>query len=482
MLFNSIEFAFFLPAVLLAYYLVPVSLRWLFLLAASCFFYAAFIPAYLLILVALIVIDYTAALLIERSEGRSRRLIFLVSLLATASCLFSFKYLNFFNTNLKDLAELIGWNYSPKFFHWILPVGLSFHTFQSLSYVIEVFRGRQKAERHPGYYALYVMFFPQLVAGPIERAGHLLPQLRRPEALDGEGAAEGLRRIAWGFFMKCAVADNLVYYVNHVYNDPRGFGGLTLAMAAVFFSFQVYGDFAGYSNIAIGTARLFGIRMRENFDRPFFARSTSDLWRRWHMSLTAWFKDYLYEPMGRCGGLAGSRWFRVMVVFLVSGLWHGANWTYVIWGALNGCFMLIGSATRDFREALVDRAGGARHPVALAAIRSLITFGLFTVALIFFRARSVSDAVYMITHLFAPGPPVLDQLLLSMPISLLVMALSGIALLLVAEGCSPPGSSGMGVVTGRSPFFRWSVYVLLTAYMTLFMYAGDQKPFIYFDF
>jgi alginate O-acetyltransferase complex protein AlgI len=482
MLFNSIEFAFFLPAVLALHYLTPAPWRWLPLLAASCFFYAAFIPAYLLILAALIVIDYIAALLIERSEGRARRLIFLVSVLATASCLFSFKYLNFFNTNLRDLAELIGWNYSPKFFNWVLPVGLSFHTFQSLSYVIEVYRGRQKAERHPGYYALYVMFFPQLVAGPIERAGHLMPQLRMPEALDGAGAAEGLRRIAWGFFMKCAVADNLAYYVNHVYNDPRAFGGLSLLTAAVFFSFQVYGDFAGYSNIAIGTARLFGIRLRENFDRPFFAHSTGELWRRWHMSLTSWFRDYLYEPLGNRSGAVGSRWFRVMAVFLISGLWHGANWTYVLWGALNGCFILAGSATRQWRETWNARIWGSSFPRARAAARSLITFTLFTVALIFFRARTVSDAVHMITHLFAPGPPLHEQIFLKMPVWWLLIAVSGVLILLAAEGLVGIGDPKRGGIAARGPAARWSAYILLTAYMMLFIYTGAEKPFIYFDF
>src|SRR4030066_714116 len=292
MLFNSFSFLIFFPTVTVLYFLIPHRYRWFFLLTASCIFYMAFIPIYILVLALTIVIDYTAGLLIEKAEGEKRRWFLIMSIVSTCGVLFIFKYFNFFNANLSQLARFLHWNYSIESLSLILPIGLSFHTFQSLSYVIEVYRGNFKAERHFGIYALYVMFYPQLVAGPIERPGNLLHQFYEKHTYDDQRAMDGLKLMLWGFFKKVVIADKLALIVDQVYQDPPQFTGIPLIAAALFFGIQVYCDFSGYSDIAIGSAQAMGFRLMDNFNRPFHSTSMTEFWRRWHVSLMTWFRDF----------------------------------------------------------------------------------------------------------------------------------------------------------------------------------------------
>ena len=332
MLFNSMSFFVFFGLVTPTYFLLPHRFRWLLLLAASCVFYMAFVPVYLLILLFTIIVDYFAGLLIHGSTGKTRKLWLVASIVSNVGVLFFFKYFNFFNENLTHLAEFLNWQYSIRSLQILLPIGLSFHTFQAMSYTIEVYYGRQQPEKHFGIYALYVMFYPQLVAGPIERPQNLLPQFREVHSFDPYRVSLGLSRMIWGLFKKVVIADRLVYLVDVVYVHPGYYDGLSLFTATIFFAFQIYCDFSGYCDIALGAAQVMGFHLMENFEQPYFSRSISEFWRRWHISLSTWFKDYLYIPLGGNRLTLVRTWGNLAIVFLVSGLWHGANWTYIVWG------------------------------------------------------------------------------------------------------------------------------------------------------
>jgi alginate O-acetyltransferase complex protein AlgI len=409
MLFNSAAFLIFFPVVTTAYFLLPHRFRWMLLLAASCYFYMAFIPKYILILAVTITVDYFAGLGLERFEGRTKRWVLISSILTNIGMLAFFKYFNFANENLAALANFIGWNYPIQSLAIILPIGLSFHTFQSLSYTIEVYRGRQKAERHFGYLALYVMYYPQLVAGPIERPQNILHQLHTEHHFDYPRVTDGLKRMAWGMFKKVVVADRMVQFVNPVYSNPTNYDGPALVLATLAFAIQIYCDFSGYSDIALGSAQVMGVRLMKNFDHPYFARSISDFWRRWHISLSTWFRDYLYIPLGG-SRVSKPRWaFNLFITFLISGLWHGANWTYIIWGALHGSYFVLSTLTEPFWGRLSMLTRLDQLPRLKAALAMSVTFSLVTFAWIFFRAASLSDALYITRHLVSGWPSYLAQ-------------------------------------------------------------------------
>ena len=332
MLFNSINFIFFFIIVTFLYFALKHKYRWFLLLGSSCYFYMAFVPIYILILGFTIVIDYFAGIFLETSRGKKKRLFLLASLIANIGVLCIFKYYNFLNTNLSILLHGAGYQNPIPYLSILLPIGLSFHTFQAMSYTIEVYRGNQKAERNFGIYALYVMFYPQLVAGPIERPQNLIHQFYEKHTFDYSRVVAGLKLMLWGLFKKIVIADRLAIYVNAVYNNPTHHSGITLILATVFFAFQIYCDFSGYSDIAIGAAKIMGFKLMTNFNRPYFSRNISEFWKRWHISLSTWFKDYLYISLGG-RRVSIPRWyFNLLFVFLVSGLWHGANWTFLIWG------------------------------------------------------------------------------------------------------------------------------------------------------
>lgn len=379
MLFNSIEFLIFFPAVTVLYFLFPHRFRWLHLLIASCIFYIAYLPAYILILFLLIIIDYSAGLWIEKT--RHKKLWLILSIAANIGLLGFFKYYNFFAANINDLSG------SALLLHrWVLPIGLSFHTFQSLSYTIEVYRGNQRAERHLGYYALYVMFYPQLVAGPIERPGHLLPQLRARHHFSMQHLYEGLRLMAWGFFKKTVIADRLAEYVDAVFRDTASMNAANIWLGVIFFAIQIYADFSGYCDIALGSARCMGFDLAINFNRPYQALNVREFWRRWHISLSSWFRDYVYIPLGgNRKGLARKN-FNILLTFILSGLWHGAGWTFLIWGFLHGLYVLIYDR---FKRVI---GSTKRHRV----LSWVITAVAICFAWIFFRAPSLADALLVI--------------------------------------------------------------------------------------
>lgn len=412
MLFNSLEFLIFFPTVTALYFLLPHGYRWSMLLLASCIFYMWFIPAYILILFFTITIDYAAAIYIEDATGRRRRTYLVVSILSTCAALFVFKYYDFFNANFAAMAAFLGLKYPLPALELILPIGLSFHTFQSLSYVIEVYRGRQRAERHFGLYALYVMFFPQLVAGPIERPQNLLHQFRIQHRFEYQRAVNGLKLMAWGLFKKVVVADRVAAVVTAVYGTPEGFSGLPLLLATLLFAVQIYCDFSGYSDIAIGSARVLGVDLMANFRRPYAARTIPEFWQRWHISLSTWFRDYVFLPVAyRLSAAAkADRWLGVetttwayagatAVTMLLAGLWHGANWTFVIWGAALGACLVAAALTRRLRKRVVRVTGLGRVPVVHDTFRLALTFSTVCLAWVFFRAETLADALLILERM-----------------------------------------------------------------------------------
>jgi len=384
MLFNSLQFCAFFVIVTTAYYLLPWRRRWQMLLAASCFFYMSFVPVYILILLVTIALDYYMGLRIAASTGK-RRLIYLwVSIVSTCLVLFVFKYYNFFVAASTGAGRLLGMRSTLPLSSLILPIGLSFHTFQSLSYVVEVYRGRQRPERHFGIYALYVMFYPQLVAGPIERPQNLLHQFYEDHAFQIENVVSGLSMMAWGYFQKMVIADRAAQYVNLAYGNWQTQSGLTMLLATVLFAIQIYADFAGYSSIAIGAARVMGFELMTNFRHPYFASSIGDFWHRWHISLSTWFKDYVYIPLGGSRVAVPRHYLNLLITFTISGLWHGANWTFVIWGLYNGMLLVAESIAAKWW------LGRGR---LLAVVRRVVTLVLILIGWVFFRAPSLESAL-----------------------------------------------------------------------------------------
>jgi alginate O-acetyltransferase complex protein AlgI len=393
MLFNSLEFFFFFPVVTLLYFLLPQPYRWMHLLLSSCLFYAVFVPAYLSILFLTIIIDYVAGIRIAGSTGAARKVYLTGSIIANIGVLAVFKYYNFGIQNINALLAFSGTDTRLPLWDILLPIGLSFHTFQAMSYTIEVYRGHQNPERHFGIYALYVMFYPQLVAGPIERPQNILHQFYEKHHFDPVMFVSGMRLMAWGLFKKVVVADRLAIYANAVFENPDEYHWLNLVIGVFAFGIQIYGDFSGYSDMAIGAARTMGYRLMVNFNRPYQALNIHEFWSRWHISLSTWFRDYLYIPMGgnRLGYPAQLR--NVVIVFLVSGLWHGAAWTYVIWGGLHAIYIVIYNLSKKFLPSL---------PSTSFIRFSSWLLNLFAVMLawIFFRSNSMESAMMMIKSIF----------------------------------------------------------------------------------
>jgi D-alanyl-lipoteichoic acid acyltransferase DltB (MBOAT superfamily) len=447
----------------------------------------AFIPIYILVLALTIAIDYTAGLLIERTEGKRKKAFLVISILSTCAVLFVFKYFNFFNSNLERIVQFFHWNYPIETLHLILPIGLSFHTFQSLSYVIEVYRGNFKAEHHFGIYALYVMFYPQLVAGPIERPGNLIPQFYEEHLYEDQRVMDGLKLMIWGFFKKVVIADKVAMIVERVYNDPTQFTGIPLIAAALFFGIQVYCDFSGYSDIAIGAAQVMGFRLRDNFNRPFHSTSMTEFWRRWHMSLMSWFRDYVYIPLG--GNRAGKwRWYyNIFFTFTLSGLWHGAGWGYVLWGSLNGCYLIISDWTKNLRKKGIQGLRLDRFPKFHRGLQIAFTFLLFCFTLIIFRSKSLSDSFYVITHLGAglgsyEGFKMSMRTLynLSFDRYQLMFMLFSIGVMVLIERIEP--LRDMRQMFSKKPIlFRWAMYYFIILFLIFFGEYNDQA-FIYFQF
>lgn len=395
MLFNSLEFIVFFIVVTSIYFLLPHKYRWFHLLAASCYFYMAFVPIYILILGGTIVVDYFAGIWIEKAEGTNRKLFLILSLAANIGVLAVFKYYNFFIGNINSL----GLHFS--FLKILLPIGLSFHTFQAMSYTIEVYRRNHPAEKHFGIYALYVMFYPQLVAGPIERPQNMFHQFYEEHPFNADNFFIGFKMMLWGMFKKVVIADRLAIMVNNVYSHPQNYNSTMLALATLFFAVQIYCDFSGYSGIAIGAARVMGFKLMTNFNKPYQAKSIDEFWKRWHISLSTWFKDYLYISLGG-NRVSIPRWYlNLFIVFLISGFWHGANWTFIIWGALHGFYIVFANITRSARTRFnkllhIERTSRVNH-----FLQIVTTFLLVSFAWIFFRASSVNDCFCIIKKILS---------------------------------------------------------------------------------
>jgi len=359
-----------------------------------------FKPVYILILAVTIVIDYCAGLLLEREQSLpKKKYILLLSIIANVGFLGIFKYFNFFNHNISGLLSVFGYANAIPYLNILLPIGLSFHTFQAMSYTIEVYRGNQKAERHFGIYALYVMFYPQLVAGPIERPQNMLHQFHERKYIDYQRIADGLKLMAWGMFKKVVIADRLSVMVDYVYDQPKHFQGIPLLLATLFFSFQIFCDFSGYSDIALGSAKVMGYDLMVNFRRPYFSASISEFWKRWHISLSTWFRDYLYIPLGGNRVIKWRWYYNLLLVFIISGFWHGASWNFVIWGALHGIYLIVGIMTENTRSKFNRVIGLTKFPWLLGTLKITTTFILVSFAWIFFRAENLSDALYIIKNI-----------------------------------------------------------------------------------
>ncbi len=396
MSFTSTEFIIFALVVIPLFFLMRQNLRWLLLLAASYLFYAYWQPTYILLILFSTVVDYVVALALDgkRPHTASRRkLLFACSVTANISLLFIFKYANLFSQAATDLSAFLGMPYAFGALNVLLPVGISFYTFQSMAYTFDVYRGHLKAERHFGYFALYVAFFPQLVAGPIERANNMLPQFRQKLGFDNARAVIGLRRILWGVFKKLVIADRLAIYVNAVYGDLEAYTGPALIMATLFYTFQIYCDFSAYFDIAIGLARVLGFRLMENFRRPNLATSMRDFWHRWHISLSTWFRDYVYIALG--GNRKGFRRqsVNILITFAFAGLWHGANWTFLLWGIYHGLLLMLENIFRSRKISLLP------SNLAGKALGMVYAFTLVYLGRILFRASSVSEVEYILRHL-----------------------------------------------------------------------------------
>lgn len=469
MLFNSIEFFLFFPIVTALYFVLPHQWRWLMLLIASCVFYMFFVPAYIFILLATILVDYIAAIQIERSSKHIARRWLIGSIVSTVLILAVFKYCNFFIGNFNGIAELIGWNYSLNTLNILLPIGLSFHTFQSLSYVVEVYRGNQKAEKHFGIYSLYVMFYPQLVAGPIERPQNVLYQFREKHSLNYLDVSKGMQRIVWGMFKKVVIADNLAQFVTPVYEHAGVVSWMYLSIAAVFFSFQIYCDFSGYSDIAIGTARVMGFRLMENFKLPYCSTGVGMFWSKWHISLSTWFRDYVYIPLGGNRRGAARTSLNLFAVFAISGLWHGANWTFVVWGMAHGLWLV-----------LENRMNVRWEGKWKALIGTVLTFAGVSLLWIFFRASSFDQATAIIKGIitFQPQPGFLPSVFVPLNGAVIVGKILLLLVFILIDRKVTEAVFGTRVISANRKVW---LFAALLASLALFGQWG-KVDFIYFQF
>lgn len=486
MLFNSIDFALFLPLVFVLYWFVTnknLKLQNALLLIASYFFYACWDWRFMFLLMFSTLLDYYTGLKMQDAENqKEKRFWFWLSVIVNLGFLGVFKYYNFFAESFAEAVSQIGWQVSPLMINVILPVGISFYTFHGLSYVIDIYNGRIKAERNFIDYAVFVSFFPLLVAGPIERATHLLPQIKKERTFNYAIAVDGLRQILWGLFKKIVIADNCAEFANIIFNNSAELSGSTLFLGAIFFTFQIYGDFSGYSDIALGTARLFGIELLRNFAFPYFSRDIAEFWRRWHISLSSWFKDYLYIPLG---GSKGGNWMRIrntFIIFIVSGFWHGANWTFIVWGFLNALFIMPSIIMKTNRNNLEIVAQGSLFPTLKEFFQITITFGLAVFAWIFFRAENITHALTYINGIFSKSLFTFPQwsIFIHTAIHPLTMFLL-ISIFTIVEWIGREQQFAIAKlgITWKRPFRYILYYIIVVA---IFWFAGKEQQFIYFQF
>ncbi|QOJ30203.1 MAG: MBOAT family protein [Ignavibacteriales bacterium] len=470
MLFNSFEFLVFFPLVVLVYFLLGHRFRWIFLLAASYYFYMNWQPIYAVLIFFSTLITWGCGVLLENAKSLNQKRIFLtVSLIINFGILFLYKYFDFINSSIFGLLENFGIRWSVPNLDLLLPVGISFYTFQAVGYTIDVYRGDLKAERHLGIYALFVSFFPQLVAGPIERAKNLLSQFYVVHKPNADRFASGIRQMIWGYFMKVVIADRLALFVNATYNNIDSHNGTSLLIATIFFAFQIYCDFAGYTNIAIGAARMMGFDLMTNFRRPYFSTSIGEFWHRWHISLSTWFRDYLYIPLGGNRVSVKRNYFNVLTTFIVSGIWHGANWTFVVWGSLHGIYNAL-------QRALSIGSPKNNRGKFTTFFLIISNFFLVLLAWIFFRANNVGDAVNVIVKIFTePGMPFKES------ITTYLYGVFGLVILIVKEIREEYYADRIKLFESERPVLSaFFSAVLVVIILSFGVFDGSQ--FIYFQF
>ena len=478
MLFNSLQYAIFLPIVFAVYWLLPHKFRWMLLFAASYYFYMSWNVKYVVLILFTTVVSYFAARFIEKTDNIRKKKAFLtITLVSSLGVLFIFKYFDFFVESFCELMASMSIYASPKTLGLLLPVGISFYTFQTLSYVIDVYRGKSKAEKNFGIFATFIAFFPQLVAGPIERTNNLLHQIKEEHHFDYAQAVNGVKIMAWGFFKKMVIADNLAVYVDRVYNNVTYHEGFSLLAATLFFAVQIYCDFSGYSDIARGSSKLLGIELMENFRSPYFSSTVKEFWSRWHISLSTWFRDYVYIPLGGNRVKKIRHCFNLLVTFLVSGLWHGASWNFIIWGAIHGVAQVIENIFRIKSE----KSNKFKRVISMAVVFVFVCF-----AWIFFRAQNFNEAVYIITNMFnGIAQPVAyfkngikDM---GMSITRLAVAIGVYIFPLAIYDYASLKTDVIGWVSSKPKLIRHIVYGAVVG-LVVVLHAIGEVSFVYFQF
>ena len=483
MLFNSIDYLIFFPVAVALYFAMPVKWRWLLLLIASYYFYMCWKAEYVLLIMLTTLVDYFVALKIGQSSSKKKKKQWLLlSIVVNLGILAGFKYLDFFTESINMLFSEFNILKPLPLFHVLLPVGISFYIFQSLSYTIDVYRGVTKPERHAGKFALYVSFFPQLVAGPIERPGNLLPQIHHPASFDQRRMVSGLKLMLWGFFKKVVIADRLGLFVGYVYENPSEHTGITVILATLLFAFQLYADFSGYTDIARGSARILGYDLMVNFNRPMIARSLRDFWNRWHISLTTWFRDYvLYSmPYVKNKKIVFAKMYRNLIItYVLMGFWHGAAWTFVIFGLFHGVALVLETISEKQRNRFYELTGINNVPVLRNAIGLIITSFLITFSLFFFRASSLSDSLLMLSNAFDFSNS-MESLRYILHDNEVLFGILMIAALMTAEYLHARHNL-VRYLASKPVAIRWAVYIGFVFFVLLFGVLQKQK-FIYFQF
>jgi len=477
MLFNSIKFLIFFPVVVILYFLIPPKYRWVLLLIASYYFYMCWRVEYIILIILSTLIDYMAGIKIEdASDEKIKKRYLILSLCVNLGLLFFFKYFNFFGNSLNNLFSSINLSATVPELKVLLPIGISFYTFQTLSYTIDVYKGRKSAERHLGIFAVYVSFFPQLVAGPIERSTHLMPQFKEVHEFKYRNVSDGLKLMLWGFFKKLVIADRAAILVNTIYNNPENYHGFPLWVATYLFAFQIFCDFSAYSDIARGSAQVMGFDIMLNFRRPYFAHNIGEFWHNWHISLSTWFRDYVYIPLGGNRVSKMRYYFNIIAVFLTSGLWHGANWTFVFWGGLHGIYHII---THLFIGLPFQWLKDLHQRKIVRLLEIIFTFHIVCFAWIFFRANSLKDAFYVVSHLFKGLKLEFSN---TWGLTTVNMAMMVIALVIMTSMQLLQRKVSIRAYVSNYPLMiRYLVYFgLIFLILTMGLFTNDE--FIYFQF
>lgn len=488
MIFNSLEYFIFFFAVVILYFLISSKYRWILLLLGSYYFYMSSNPKYIVFILFSTILTYFFALKIEKIENiLVRKKYLILCLILNIFGLLFFKYFNFLNINLGILAEKLNFSWKIPNLKYAMPLGISFYTFQTTGYLIDVYKNKSKAEKNLGKYSLFVIFFPLVLAGPIERSTNFLKQLDKKVYFSYERIKDGLLLILWGLFKKVVIADRLAALVNTVFDNVGNYRGFPLIIASVFFTFQIYCDFSSYSDIAVGSARVLGYSLIKNFDTPYFSKSVGEFWRRWHISLSTWFRDYLYIPLGGNRVTKQRKYINLMIVFLVSGLWHGANWTFILWGALHGIFQILGSELKVLKEKIVKLFKISEESYSYKIFQVFITFFLVNFAWIFFRVNSLKDGKYFVKNMWKIDLKFLfDGSLYKLGLDKADFKLSIflIIILVVIEYLNK--KDNIKIKLKNEPLItRWGIYYILIFVIIIFGFYGgkyDASKFIYLQF